>query len=94
MKVFFRWLLVLLLVAAAALSGWFYHERVAQEQAEVLSREGVLTQIKQLNRLESTAFYISIPSSAQKKKATGANYGRTRKAVCLSCVAKCWLESI
>ena len=67
MKVFFRRLLVLLLVAAAALSGWFYHERVAQEQAEVLSREGVLTQIKQLNRLESTAFYIDTIIRTEKK---------------------------
>ncbi|MRN39118.1 DUF4230 domain-containing protein [Neisseria sp. N95_16] len=67
MKTFFRGLLVLLLVAAAAAGGWFYHERVAQERAEVLSREGVLTQIKQLNRLESTAFYIDTIIRTEKK---------------------------
>lgn len=67
MKTFFRGLLVLLLVAATAAGGWFYHERVAQEQAEVLSREGVLTQIKQLNRLESTAFYIDTIIRTEKK---------------------------
>ncbi|WP_416188954.1 DUF4230 domain-containing protein [Neisseria sp. CCUG17229] len=67
MKTFFRGLLVVLLVAAAAAGGWFYHERVAQEQAEVLSREGVLTQIKQLNRLESTAFYIDTIIRTEKK---------------------------
>ena len=67
MKTFFRGLLVLLLVAATAAGGWFYHERIAQEQAEVLSREGVLTQIKQLNRLESTAFYIDTIIRTEKK---------------------------
>ncbi|WP_165008023.1 DUF4230 domain-containing protein [Neisseria yangbaofengii] len=67
MKIFFRRLPVLLLIAAAAAGGWFYHERVVQEQTEVLSREGVLTQIKQLNRLESTAFYIDTIIRTEKK---------------------------
>ncbi|WP_165088147.1 DUF4230 domain-containing protein [Neisseria yangbaofengii] len=67
MKIFFRRLSVLLLIAAAAAGGWFYHERVVQEQTEVLSREGVLTQIKQLNRLESTAFYIDTIIRTEKK---------------------------
>ncbi|PSJ81480.1 DUF4230 domain-containing protein [Neisseria iguanae] len=66
MKIFFRWLLVLLLSAAAA-AGSFYHERAAQERAEALSRERVLMQIKQLNRLESTVFYIDTIIRTEKK---------------------------
>lgn len=67
MKTFFGRLLVVLLVAAVAAGAWFYHVRDAQNQSEVLSREGVLTQIKQLNRLESTAFYIDTIIRTEKK---------------------------
>ncbi|WP_416190729.1 DUF4230 domain-containing protein [Neisseria sp. CCUG12390] len=67
MKTFFRWLSVFLLAAAAAAGGWFYHGRMQSAQTEVLSREGVLTQIRQLNRLESTAFYIDTIIRTEKK---------------------------
>ena len=61
--------LMLLLMAGAGVGGWF----VAQQQAmldkpapTVLTREGVLQQIQQLNRLESTAFYIDTIVQTQK----------------------------
>ena len=61
--------LMLLLMAGAGVGGWF----VAQQQAmldkpvpTVLTREGVLKQIQQLNRLESTAFYIDTIVQTQK----------------------------
>lgn len=67
MKIFLRRLLLVFLVAGVAAGGWFYHQHTTEKQAEVLSREGVLTQIKQLNRLESTAFYIDTIIRTEKK---------------------------
>ena len=67
MKSFFRWLTVLLLCAAAGFGGWYYHDRGADDAYEVLSREGVLMQIKKVNRLESTAFYIDTIIRTEKK---------------------------
>lgn len=67
MKSFFRWLTALLLCAAAGFGGWYYHDRGADDAHEVLSREGVLMQIKKVNRLESTAFYIDTIIRTEKK---------------------------
>jgi len=67
MKSFFRWLTVLLLCAAAGFGSWYYHDRGADDAHEVLSREGVLMQIKKVNRLESTAFYIDTIIRTEKK---------------------------
>ena len=67
MKSFFRWLTVFLLCAAAGFGGWYYHDRGADDAHEVLSREGVLMQIKKVNRLESTAFYIDTIIRTEKK---------------------------
>ena len=67
MKSFFRWLTVLLLCAAAGFGGWYYHDRGADDAHEGLSREGVLMQIKKVNRLESTAFYIDTIIRTEKK---------------------------
>ena len=67
MKSFIRWLTVLLLCAAAGFGGWYYHDRGADDAHEVLSREGVLMQIKKVNRLESTAFYIDTIIRTEKK---------------------------
>lgn len=67
MKALFRWLSVLLLMTGSAAAGWFYHEHTQQTQTGILTRDGVLTQIKQLNRLESTAFYIDTIIRTEKK---------------------------
>ena len=66
MKTLFRFLILLLLLAAAALGGRFYAQYGGTAR-ETVSREGVLTQIKQLNRLESTAFHIDTIIRTQKK---------------------------
>lgn len=65
MKTLFRTLMLFLLLAAAAIGGWFYSQHYTTTQA--VSREGVLTQIKQLNRLESTAFHIDTIIRTEKK---------------------------
>ena len=49
---------VLLVCGLLLVGGWFYNQQQQEKAASVQSREGVLMQIKQLNRLESTAFYI------------------------------------
>lgn len=72
MKTFFRILTVLVVAASAAAFGLFYGMKNAPEKPsetthQVLSREGVLQQIKHLNRLESTAFYIDTIIRTEKK---------------------------
>ena len=72
---------VLVLCALTAAGGWFYALHGQNEEHQVLSREGVLMQIKQMNRLESTAFYIDTIIRTEKKRGIGAGCGRIRKAV-------------
>ena len=68
MKMFGRGLVVLVLCALTAAGGWFYALHGQNEEHQVLSREGVLMQIKQMNRLESTAFYIDTIIRTEKKR--------------------------
>lgn len=61
--------LMLLLMAGAGVGGWFAAQKQANSDkpaSTVLTREGVLKQIQQLNRLESTAFYIDTIVQTQK----------------------------
>lgn len=59
---------LLLLLAAAGWYGWFgVHRQPQQAERQVLTREGVLTQIQNLSRLESTAFYIDTIVKTEKK---------------------------
>ena len=67
MKMLGRGLVVLVLCALTAAGGWFYALHGQNEEHQVLSREGVLMQIKQMNRLESTAFYIDTIIRTEKK---------------------------
>nr|WP_224783484.1 DUF4230 domain-containing protein [Neisseria flavescens] len=67
MKMLGRGLVVLVLCALTAAGGWFYALYGQNEEHQVLSREGVLMQIKQMNRLESTAFYIDTIIRTEKK---------------------------
>lgn len=68
MKTFFRAAAAVLLVLLAVAAGWRYgfHKQPQPEQ-QVLTREGVLTQIQNLNRLESTAFHIDTIVKTEKK---------------------------
>ncbi|MCQ9325997.1 DUF4230 domain-containing protein [Neisseria dentiae] len=68
MKTFFRTAAAVLLVLLAVAAGWWhgFHKQPQQEQ-QVLTREGVLTQIQNLNRLESTAFHIDTIVKTEKK---------------------------
>lgn len=90
MKMLGRGLVVLVLCALTAAGGWFYALHGQNEEHQVLSREGVLMQIKQMNRLESTAFYIDTIIRTEKK-GIGAGCGRIHKAVFLLCAVRCWL---
>ncbi|UOO83081.1 DUF4230 domain-containing protein [Uruburuella testudinis] len=65
MKTLLRLLMVVVLLTAAAAAVWFFRQQTAQPQP-VLTREGVLTQIQNLNRLESTAFYIDTIIKTEK----------------------------
>ena len=69
MKKVFSFLLFIILLVSAAAGGWYYaslQEKAATQPVhQPLSREGVLTEIKRLNRLESTAFHID---TKKKKK--------------------------
>ncbi|MCF7530144.1 DUF4230 domain-containing protein [Neisseria lisongii] len=64
MKTGFRILAALLLCGAGALGAWLYQQR---SDTQMISREGVVTQIRQMNRLESTAFYIDTIIRTEKK---------------------------
>ncbi|MCS4533517.1 DUF4230 domain-containing protein [Neisseria montereyensis] len=66
MKVLFR-LLTIVLLAALAVAAWYIWQNKQQPATQVLTREGVLTQIQNLNRLESTAFHIDTIIKTEKK---------------------------
>ena len=70
MKKDFTYLLFMILLVSAAAGGW-YHASLQEKAAtqpvhQPLSREGVLTEIKRLNRLESTAFHIDTIIKTEK----------------------------
>lgn len=67
MKILFR-LAISVLLAAGAYAMWLHYGTLKpSENAKVLTREGVLTQIQDLNRLESTAFYIDTIIKTEKQ---------------------------
>ena len=70
MKKVFSFLLFIILLVSAAAGGWYYaslQEKAATQPVhQPLSREGVLTEIKRLNRLESTAFHIDTIIKTEK----------------------------
>ncbi|KLT73461.1 hypothetical protein PL75_02485 [Neisseria arctica] len=67
MKILFR-LAVSVLLAAGAYAMWLHYGALKpSENTKVLTREGVLTQIQDLNRLESTAFYIDTIIKTEKQ---------------------------
>ena len=61
----------IVLLGVAAAGGWYYaysqQQQAAQPVHQVLSRESVLTEIKRLNRLESTAFHIDTIIKTEKQ---------------------------
>ncbi len=69
MKKWFSGSLMLAAFVAAAYGAWLAGKSTAgaAKAQEVVSREGVLMQIKKLNRLESTAFYIDTVIRTEKK---------------------------
>ncbi|QEY26564.1 DUF4230 domain-containing protein [Neisseria zalophi] len=66
MKVLFR-ILTIVLLAVLAVAAWYVWQNKQQPATQVLTREGVLTQIQNINRLESTAFYIDTIIKTEKK---------------------------
>ena len=71
MKKIFLSVLVLAVCGLAGFGGWQLAQQYANQQEttshQVLTREGVLQKIQQLNRLESTAFYIDTIVQTQKE---------------------------
>ena len=69
MKTFFRAAAAVLLLLLAVAAGIWYgvYKQPQQAAQQVLTREGVLTQIQNLNRLESTAFHIDTIVKTEKK---------------------------
>ncbi|MDO5640740.1 MAG: DUF4230 domain-containing protein [Neisseria sp.] len=66
MKTLFRLLVLIILLLATGAGVWYVGKLRQQEPQPVLTREGVLTQIQNLNRLESTAFYIDTIIKTEK----------------------------
>ena len=66
MKTVFRLLVLMVLLLAAGAGIWYVNKQNHAEPQQVLTREGVLTQIQNLNRLESTAFYIDTIIKTEK----------------------------
>ena len=66
MKMLGRGLVVLVLCTLTAAGGWFYALHGQKEEHQVLSRDGFDAD-KQMNRLESTAFYIDTIIRTEKK---------------------------
>ncbi|MDO4247625.1 MAG: DUF4230 domain-containing protein [Neisseria sp.] len=71
MKKILSFLLFAVLLVLAAAGGWYYAHSQQQQTAkpvhQAISREGVLTEIKRLNRLESTAFHIDTIIKTEKQ---------------------------
>ncbi|MCP1660890.1 DUF4230 domain-containing protein [Neisseria perflava] len=59
--------LVVLCVVALAAGSWLYGHADEQPAHNALTRDGVVMQLKQMNRLESTAFYIDTIIRTEKK---------------------------
>ncbi|STZ75743.1 DUF4230 domain-containing protein [Bergeriella denitrificans] len=57
----------LLLLGGLLAAGYQWYAQSRDTAAKALSRDGVVMQIKQLNRLESTAFYIDTIIRTEKK---------------------------
>lgn len=66
MKTLFRLLVLIVLLLAAGAGIWYVKQLKQPAQKQVLTREGVLTQIQNLNRLESTAFHIDTIIKTEK----------------------------
>lgn len=68
MKMFSRLVSEVAVCVLAVAGGWFFAQYSSTENAnKAVSREGVLMQIKQMNRLESTAFHIDTIIRTEKK---------------------------
>lgn len=70
MKKILSFLLFAVLLVLAAAGGWYYaylQQQPVQPAHQAVSREGVLTEIKRLNRLESTAFHIDTIIKTEKQ---------------------------
>lgn len=89
MKTLFRLLVLIVLLLAAGAGIWYVKQLKQPAQKQVLTREGVLTQIQNLNRLESTAFHIDTIIKTEKP-GNWLRCGRIRKPVCLWPKGKWW----
>ena len=66
MKTLFRLLVLIIVLLAAGAGVWYVKQPDHARPQQALTREGVLTQIQNLNRLESTAFYIDTIIKTEK----------------------------
>ncbi|TXD98523.1 DUF4230 domain-containing protein [Psychrobacter frigidicola] len=61
------WILLLLSFSALAYSLYSIQNRTVEEPVETITREGVVTQIQQLNRLQTIAFSVDTVITSQKQ---------------------------
>ena len=61
------WILLLLSFAALAFSLYSIQDRAVEKPIETITREGVVTQIQQLNRLQTVAFSVDTVISSEKQ---------------------------
>ena len=76
----------LFLLAVIAVAGWLFlqwQQTNTPKKVEVLTREGVVTKIQSLNRLQTVAYNVDTVITT-KKKAIGTPCGKINKRGCLS----------
>ncbi len=61
------WLILLLGLAALAFAIYIVQNRTEDEPIEIITREGVVTQIQQLNRLQTVAFSVDTVITSQRQ---------------------------
>ncbi|WP_201527437.1 DUF4230 domain-containing protein [Psychrobacter frigidicola] len=61
------WLTVILIVVIFAMLFYIGQNRPAEEPIEIITREGVVTQIQQLNRLQTVAFSVDTVITSQRQ---------------------------
>lgn len=78
-------LLLLTVLAITLFAAWHYRILGLPENGtvhQIIGEDAVLAKMRELNRLESTAFHIDAVIKTEKQ-GTGTHFGKTAKKACL-----------